>query len=352
MELERRVQTIALVVLAAITAAAALHWLRPVMVPFVLALFISLGLNMAVEFGTARLRMPRGLALAVTLGLGLLFFGGVGLVVSASVTQITQNASDYSAQLAQLFERLLAALPEEVRVLGLRSELRSLTEIPVSTVGGFLADTTNAVLNLLSKSFLVLIFVLFLVIGAGPGRAEGTWGRVQLQVQRYLVQKAALSAVTGLLVGAALTLLGVPLAMAFGLLAFLLNFVPSVGSIVATLLPLPVVIVSPDVSTGTAVAAIAVPGAIQVTIGNFIEPKIMGDALDLHPVTILVSLIVWGMIWGVVGALLATPITAVLKILMDRFDGSRPVAELLAGRLARSALPAPRAAPDDEKETS
>jgi AI-2 transport protein TqsA len=171
-------------------------------------------------------------------------------------------------------------------------------------------------------------------------------------VQRYLVQKAAISAFTGVLVGASLTLLGVPLAMAFGLLAFLLNFVPNVGSIVATLLPLPVVIVSPDISTGTAVAAIAVPGAIQVTIGNFLEPKLMGDALDLHPVTILISLIFWGMLWGLVGALLATPITAVLKILMDRFGGSRPVAELMAGRLTHSPLPEPEPEPPESKETS
>lgn len=353
MELERRVQTISLVVLASIAGAAALHWLRPVMVPFVLAVFIALGLQMGVEVGMRRLRLPRSLALAATLGLALLFFAGVGVVVSASVRQITVNAPVYVEQMGQLLERVVVALPESVRELGLRSELRSLSEIPVSTVGGFLADTTNAVLNLLSKSFLVLIFVLFLVIGAGPGRVPGTWGRLQLQVQRYLVQKAAISAATGVLVGLSLTLLGVPLAMAFGLLAFLLNFVPSVGSIVATLLPLPVVIVSPDISTGTAVAAIAVPGAIQVTIGNFIEPMLMGDALDLHPVTILISLIFWGMLWGVVGALLATPITAVLKLLLDRFEGSRPVAELLAGRLAHSPLPEPRPVPaDDEKEAS
>lgn len=348
MELERRVQTISLVVLAVIAGAAALHWLRPVMVPFVLALFVALALEMLVELGVTRLRLPRAVALTGVVALTLLFFALVGVVVSASVRQISQSAPVYSEQLGQLVEEGIAALPAWARRLGVRSELESLSEIPVSTVGTFLASTTNAILNLLSKSFLVLIFVLFLVLGSRPAPAQGTWGRIRLQVQRYLVWKAAISALTGILVGATLTALGIPLAMAFGLLAFLLNFVPSLGSIVATLLPLPVVIVSPEISSLQAALALAIPGTIQMVLGNVVEPKLMGESLDLHPIAILISLIFWGMLWGLVGALLATPITAVLKILLDKFEGSRPVAELMAGRLARVLPPVPTA-PAKEK---
>ncbi|MFQ5550396.1 MAG: AI-2E family transporter, partial [Gemmatimonadales bacterium] len=79
--------------------------------------------------------------------------------------------------------------------------------------------------------------------------------------------------------------------------------------------------------------AVLIPGAIQITIGNVIEPMVMGEGLDLHPVTILMMLIFWGLLWGVVGMLLATPITAVVKIIFARIEITRPVAELLAGRL-------------------
>ena len=127
--------------------------------------------------------------------------------------------------------------------------------------------------------------------------------------------------------------LGVDLALVFGLLAFLLNFIPSVGSIIATLLPVPVVVVSPDISTTTAILAILLPSLIQIVIGNIIEPKVMGEALDLHPIVILMALIVWGMLWGVVGMLLATPMTAILKILFERLEPMAPVAQVLAGRL-------------------
>jgi len=330
---EERARTVSLVILASIAGAGAMYWLRPVMIPFVLALFISLGLGLAVEFLVTRLKVPRSLALPATVLLGLLALAGVGALINASVQQLAQSAPLYSEQLGQLIERIGDALPIDVeQITG--GELQSLSEIPVATVGGLLARTTNAILNTLSQSLLVLIFVLFMVLGGGTGtRPTGTWGEIVHRVQSYLVGKIVISAITGVLVWVTLALLGVPLAMVFGLLAFLLNFIPNVGSLISTLLPLPVVIVSPEVSQTSAIVAIAVPAGIQGLMGNVVEPKLMGDSLDLHPVAILISLIFWGMLWGIVGMLLATPITAVLKILLEKFEGTRPMAELLAGRV-------------------
>ncbi|WP_143300823.1 AI-2E family transporter, partial [Candidatus Entotheonella palauensis] len=121
----------------------------------------------------------------------------------------------------------------------------------------------------------------------------------------------------------------------FGLFAFLLNFIPSIGSIIATLLPLPVVLVDPESSLTTVILAIGLPGSAQFLIGSLIEPKVVGGTLNLHPVTILLSLIVWGMIWGIVGMFLAIPLTAVMQIFLERFEHTAPIAELLAGRLDR-----------------
>ncbi len=330
---EERVRTVCLVVLATVATAFALYWLAPVLIPFVLALFISLGLGMCVEWLVVRARVPRSLALPATLVLGLGVLAGLGALISASVAQLAESGPVYAEQLGQLIDRATELLPDELAgIVG--DGGGGFREIPVSTVGGLLASTTNAVVNLLSQSLLVLIFVIFLLLGGSSGpKRTGTFGEIRHSVESYLLSKVVISAFTGLLVGTTLGLLGVPLAMAFGALAFLLNFIPNVGSLIATLLPLPVVIVSPDVSGGVAVAAIAIPAAIQTLMGNVIEPKLMGDSLDLHPVAILISLIFWGMLWGIVGMLLATPITAVVKIFLQRFDGSRPLAELLAGRI-------------------
>jgi predicted PurR-regulated permease PerM len=167
----------------------------------------------------------------------------------------------------------------------------------------------------------------------GVGKKGNGWSEIASKIQRYIVVKAVLSAATGLAVGTVLAVLGIDLAMVFGLMAFLLNFIPSIGSIVATLLPLPVVIFNPELGTTTAVLAIALPGLIQLVVGNVVDPLVMGEALDLHPVAIVLSLILWGMIWGVVGMLLAAPIAAILKLLLERLELTAPLGRLLAGRL-------------------
>ena len=326
-----RVQTLCLLLLATFATGFALHWLSPVLIPFVLALFIALGLDLGVTTLMHRARIPRALALPSVLVLGLALLAGMGALVSASFGQLAESAPVYGEQLGALIDRVAALLP----ITGLAPEagLDALRQVPVATIGNLLTRTGNAILNLLSQSLLVLIFVLFLMVGTRPGNANATRDAIQKRVERYLITKITVSATTGVLVGATLALLGVPLAMTFGVLAFLLNFIPTVGSLIATLLPLPVVIFTPEVSSAEAAAAILIPGALQSFIGNIVEPKILGDSLDLHPVAILLSLMLWGMLWGVVGMFLATPMTAVLKMLLEKFDDTRPLAELLAGRI-------------------
>ena len=274
----------------------------------------------------------------VTTALTMLFVL-LGGLISASVGQLAQNVDAYQEQLGSLLAELTTKLPLERFGVSVEAQLDPLSQIPASAVGNMLLGTTNALVEILSQSILVLIFVVFLLIGSG-GRTPpltGVWSEIESNIQLYLGTKAALSAATGILVGVTLGVLGVDLALVFGLFAFLLNFIPSVGSVIATLLPLPVVLVSPELSTLAAVLAIAIPGTIQFAIGNVIEPKIMGDTLDLHPIVILIMLIFWGILWGIPGMLLATPITAVLKILFGKLEQTRPLAQLLAGRLVPGA---------------
>lgn len=328
--MEKRVQTVCLVLISTILTGAALYWLRPMMVPFVLALFISLGLRAGAEALEEHARVPRQAALALTLGIGLVFLVGVATLFSVSVSEITDKAALYEDHVSQLVGRATDFLPAEWRA----QQAEALSNISVSSVGGMLARTANAIASTLSNSFIVLIFVMFLLLGGGRGRTTNSvWGEAEKRIKRYIATKAVISFATGFLVGVTLFLLGVPLALVFGLFAFLLNFIPSIGSILATLLPLPILLVSPEISKETVVLALVIPAVIQLTVGNFVEPTVMGESLDLHPVTILLSLILWGMLWGVLGMILSVPITVVVKILCEHYDGSRPLAELLAGRV-------------------
>lgn len=138
--------------------------------------------------------------------------------------------------------------------------------------------------------------------------------------------------ITGILVGILFLIFGVDLTFMFVVLTILLNFIPSIGSVIATLLPLPVIMLQFGFTAPFYVILIG-SGFIQFTIGNVVEPKFMGDSMDLHPVVVLMFLIFWGLVWGIPGMFLAVPITAVLKIVLSRIETTRPFAELLGGRL-------------------
>lgn len=332
-DVQRGIQNVCLMILAAVAIGFVLVWFRAVLVPFVLAVFVAYGLAPVIEVQTERLRVPRALAVLFTLLLGVVLLSVVGGIVSTSVRQLSSNADMYLTQIEQTVEQVVTSpLVQEVAPdFAEHINMRSI--VPTQQFGAAVVGTTNAILDLLSKGLVVLIFLFFLLSGEAAARSQGVRLEVETKIRRYLVIQGGLSAATGLLVGGILAVLGVPLAMVFGLFAFLLNFIPSIGSIIATLLPLPVVLVSPEISSTTAVLAIALPGFVQFGIGNVLSPKVMGDSLQLHPVTILLALMVWGALWGIVGMLLATPITAVMKMLFERMDQTRPVAALMAGNL-------------------
>ena len=332
---EQRVQTTCLVILSTVAVAVSLYWLAPVLVPFVLAVFIALGMSLTIDLQMRYLHIPRLAAMMITIVLGLLILGVFGLLVLAAVDQLTANAGTYEEQIKSMLDRLAQTVPLDLIGVDTSAEGSLMSRIPGTTVRNVLVGTGAAVMGIVSQGVLVLIFVLFLLTGQVVSKRPvgGVLGQAEAGIKLYIVTKVLISVITGVLVGLTLTLLGVEMALMFGLFAFLLNFIPSVGSVISTLLPLPVVLVTPGISPAVAIMAIAIPGGIQFAVGNVIEPKVMGRSLDLHPVVILMGLIFWGMLWGIVGMLLATPMTAVVKIFLSKREFTAPMARLLSGRL-------------------
>jgi len=329
---EQRVQTVCLAVIATVAIAFALWWLRPVLIPFVMALFIALALGMGVDLLAEHTRMPRRVALPLVLLFGVLGLLGIGALVAMSVSELAANSAAYREKIAALIDQAMAIAPPTLRAqLGGGTE--KLREIPVATIGGFLQTVSATVAGLLSNSLIVLVFVFFLMLGADTfsRREQGAWGAIVQRVQAYLAGKLALSGVSAVLVGITFLALDVPLALVWALLTLVLTFIPAVGVTIALLLPLPVLWLDPNVTRTTFVLSLAIPGAIHF-VANLLEPKVVGDSLGLHPITIMMALVFWTMLWGPVGALLAAPMTAVIAILLERFEGSRPIAQLLAGQ--------------------
>jgi len=330
---QNRIQTFCLIIITAVALAVALRWLAPMLIPFVLAIFISFALSALLDAEVELLRLPRVVALLATMMFTIIAFALMGAFVASSIRELTANASGYEQSVNALINRIIAWLPVDADVVRERV-VAPFRDVSAGTVSSIVGQLTTQITGILSRSLLVLMFVTFLLVGrSSPSQSQGVWLEIETRVKRYVLVKGATSVLTGTTVGVTLWMLNVDLAFVFGMLAFMLNIIPSIGSVIATLLPLPVVLVSPDVSSLAAVLAIAIPGAIQFAVGNVLEPKIMGENLDLHPVTVLMSLIFWGMLWGIVGALLAVPMTAVTKILLDRLEPTKPFAEIMAGRL-------------------
>ena len=332
---ELRIQTVCLIILATLGVAAALIFLRVVMIPFTLAVFITVGLAPVLEFLMLRVRAPRPLAVAGTMAVGLLAFLLLAGIVSLSIPELTTQASTYQLRLESLLERVTKAIPFERLKVPADKATEEIAGMTIEGTRSLIVTLGNGIVNIVSQGLLVLIFVMFLLAGwhVYPEEGSATWEEIEQRVKKYLLAKTIISAGVGVLVTIILAIVGVDFAAMFGLLTFALNFIPNIGPVVATLLPLPILLLNDDMTAAQALLGLGLPGAIHFAVGNILEPKVMGHSLDLHPIVVLLALIFWGMAWGAVGMILAVPITSVLQILANKFDATRPIAETLAGRL-------------------
>ena len=152
---------------------------------------------------------------------------------------------------------------------------------------------------------------------------------ISSQISHYLSLQFLISFTTGSIVWGALTVIGVDFAATWGALAFFLNFIPTIGSILASIPPILIAFIQYYPSVWPGIITLVAITTIQLVIGNGVAPKVMGDRLNLSPVVVLLSLLFWGWLWGVVGALLAIPITAAIKIVCENFSELRPISVMM-----------------------
>lgn len=320
-----------LMILAFVAVAVALIYTRTVMVPFVLAIFVVSIVSPLLDWLVLKFKWPRSLAVIVCLLVVFAVISVICLFVISASDSVILTAKEYTDSFKGFGETAGAKIAEKFHIT--LDQDRILNHVQ-SEILGIAAGTFENALGFISAFFFVTIFVIFMLAGRNPGVVRtGVLADIDQNVRRYVVTKMTASSVTGILVWVILRLIGLKLAAVFGMLAFLLNFIPSIGSVIATLLPIPIAAVQFSGHPWMIALAIAGPGSVQLIIGNVVEPKIMGKGLNLHPVTILLALSFWGLIWGVVGMFLAAPITAVIRIVLMQFETFKPLGKLLAGEL-------------------
>lgn len=337
MDLDRqapRITAICLTVLTAFAVAGALYLLRGVMVPFVLAAFLAVALEPIVDGMVHRARLPRWLAVIATVLVGLVILGLFSVLIVSAASLMTDSLPVYREQLVSIYTEhvqpvlqklhLSAASDGEVAIGSER-----ISRLAQQVLGGI----TNAGLSVASDAAMVLIFLVFMLLEpTRPDERSEASQAIRASIRQYVLIKTAISVVTGLLVGVTLALLGVELALVIGILAFALNYIATIGPWIATLLPIPIILGAPDLGPTASAAAVLIPGTIQIVSGNVVEPRVFGQSLDLNPVVVMVGLLFWGTLWGMTGVFLAVPLTAALKIILERIGFTQPVADLLSDR--------------------
>ena len=326
---QNRLIVASLVIIALVAIGIVLLYARSVLIPFVLAVFISLLISPILDFQVLRLKIPRIFAITITLLIVLIILAALFLAVSQAIQSIVSTAGRYSDSFVELTGLVL----QKIKAWGLSPNQDEIIRTLQNKIPGFITNAFGTAFGFISSVFLVTIFVIFLLIGRNSRIVhKGIYSDIDRQIRRYITIKATVSTVTGILVWVVLTLFNLELANVFGILAFLLNFIPSVGSIIATLLPIPIAVAQFD-NPWFIVLVVSVPGVIQMVIGNGIEPRLMGKGLHLHPITVLLALSFWGLLWGVPGMFLAVPMTAVIRIILMKVETLKPIGNLLAGRL-------------------
>ena len=323
-----------LVAAAFVIVVSGLKMAGPLLVPFLLAVFIAMIVSPLLAW-LKRYHLPNGVAIFVVIA--LVFSVGLILaaVIGSSVDNFRQDIPTYSAKLTAMSTSIQQWLSQ--RGIAIDSEQWSSSFNP-GAVMGVVGNTLASFGNVMTNAVMILLTVIFILaenvsFGEKLRSATGSnnsqeWLRTfSDSVHSYLAIKAAISLLTGLVIFVWLTILGVDYAVLWGLIAFLLNFIPTVGSFIAAV---PAVLLA-LVQLGVFEAGLTLAGFVVVNLimGNVLEPRWMGRGLNLSPLVVFVSLVLWGWVLGPVGMLLSIPLTIMLKIALENQDETRWIGIML-----------------------
>ncbi len=325
------------VIIAGLRAAA------PILMPLALAIFLA-ALGLPVVNGLRRLRVPTPLAIFVVVLLNAAAVAAVGGILLVSAAELRTELPVYISRAIELEQALRAKLLLYGVDIGtsLRADL-----VEPQRVLDYAARLARKATSIATTVFLVFLYLIFIlaesptfarkvkrVLGPDARGVEGAEATLK-EIQRYLVLKTVISMTTGTLIGIGAQVLGVDFALLWGFLAFVLNFIPSVGSVIAALPAIGVALL--QLGPGSALALTAVYLVVNVSIGNVADPIIVGRQLRLSPIVILVSLVFWGWTFGIVGAFLALPLTIALRIGLEHTTSLSRYAALMGPLDAKSA---------------
>jgi predicted PurR-regulated permease PerM len=308
---------------------------KTILIPILLSIFLSI-ISVQPIFWLNKKKVPYALAVIIVLLVFLILFILLGGLIGNSLANFTTNVPVYSANL----KKMMAGLADKLNTLGISIGRDQILElINPGNLLRYIAQGLGEIGAIVSNLFLILIISVFIlmevrgfilkanVIELVQNRSFRYLDDIGNSIRHYLSIKTLISLITGILVTIWLIILGVDYPVLWGVVAFLLNYIPSIGSIIAAIPAALLALIQLGVSglIWTAVGYLV----INLVMGNILEPKIMGKGLGLSTLVVFLSLIVWGYIFGSIGMFLSVPLTMSIKIMLEQSEKTKWLAMLL-----------------------
>ncbi|MEM9673935.1 MAG: AI-2E family transporter [Bacteroidota bacterium] len=317
---------------AFIVIIAGVMYAKAVVTPLILALFISIVCAQPIYWLQKR-RVPQALAVAIVLVGVLAVFFGFAELINSSLSSFSQQAPTYEKNLRAIQATLFQFFNDQ-GVDFSTDQLSSLVDVSktLSLTASLLGQLGSIMGNALTIFFLVLFLLLELdsitikaeAIVSGKANSLKYFDNIGSSIRHYLSIKTLVSLITGVCIWLSLLIIGVDYAIIWGLIAFLLNYIPNIGSVIAAV---PAVLFSViQLGLGAALGTALVFVVVNIVIGNVIEPRLMGRGLGLSTFVVFFALIFWGFVFGTVGMFLSVPLTIAIKIMLEQNPQTKGIA--------------------------
>ncbi len=340
--------SIAVGIILAVVLVVVLRDLGSILKPLFIAIFLCILFSPVARL-LKKIHVPRPIAYLIIFAAVIVvgFFLGklIALNVQAFMTKLPAYEVTVKDEIVQ-FDDWVGGI-RMLKDLGVSDDIK-LAELDIADyvsaakIGEYATVTLGSLIEFVGNTLVVIFLMIFILLEADrfPARLKYAYGGrrsrkyidmaadINQDVLKYLIIKTAIAAVAGVIFAGLLSACGVEFAILWGVSAFVLHFIPYVGAYAAIVPPVLTVLV--QFFPSAALLMLGVLSAIQFLLGNYVEPRIMGRELKLSPLFILMALAFWGWLWGLAGVFLAVPITATIKIVMENFPGTQPIARLMS----------------------
>jgi predicted PurR-regulated permease PerM len=328
--------------LIVITIVVVLIYAQSIIIPFILAILFWFMIRVIkkllrkVKFID---RWPKWVLTILSSILLLSFLAFIINMITQNIQHISETLPVYQANVNKLTESINQRF--DIDLFSLASNFAQDLNF-----GNLLSKLISALTGLFGDAFTVLLYLVFLLLEEPifPQKLEAMYpdkkkynhanaliSKIDHSIGNYIALKTVVSLLTGLLSYFVLLFIGVDAPFFWAFLIFVLNFIPTIGSLIATIFPAVFALLQCGEFT-PGILVLTIVGAIQLIVGNLVEPRVMGNTLNISPLVVFLTLSLWGVMWGITGMLLSVPITVIIIIIMAEFEGTRPFAILLSQR--------------------